>query len=137
MAHEIRAFLKESTETLVKEVGVEAACAAAGKSKATIGRYYSRHDEHADRFMPVDTVALLEREAGRPLVTASLAELAGVPLSPPSDAEEAMGRRFAALMATTGVADLAPARARALLEEANALDEALSDLRRHLADAAR
>ena len=40
-------YLKKHTEALVKAVGVEAACDATGKSKATIGRYYSDHDEHA------------------------------------------------------------------------------------------
>ena len=37
-------YLKKHTEALVKAVGVEAACDATGKSKATIGRYYSDHD---------------------------------------------------------------------------------------------
>ena len=47
-------YLKKHTEALVKDVGLEAACALTGKSKATLGRYYSDSPEHADRFMPVD-----------------------------------------------------------------------------------
>lgn len=35
-----RAYLKRHTEALVKDVGIEAACAITGKSKATLGRYY-------------------------------------------------------------------------------------------------
>ena len=35
------AYLKRHTETLVKDVGLEAACELTGKSKATLGRYYS------------------------------------------------------------------------------------------------
>ena len=62
-------YLKKHTEALVKAVGVEAACEVTGKSKATLGRYYSDHDEHADRFMPVDAVAALEIAAGYPHVT--------------------------------------------------------------------
>jgi len=70
-------YLKKHTEALVKAVGVEAACEVTGKSKATLGRYYSDHDEHADRFIPVDAVAALEAAAGYPHLTQALAELSG------------------------------------------------------------
>ena len=53
-------YLKKHTEALVKDVGVEAAAELCGKSKATLGRYYSDADEHSDRFMPIDTVVALE-----------------------------------------------------------------------------
>ena len=36
-----RSYLKKHTESLVKDVGIEAACELTGKSKATLGRYYS------------------------------------------------------------------------------------------------
>ena len=55
----IGSYLKKHTEALVKDVGIEPACDLTGKSKATLGRYYSEHDEHSDRFMPVDAVVLL------------------------------------------------------------------------------
>jgi hypothetical protein len=73
-------YLKKHTETLVKDVGIEAACELTGKSKATLGRYYSDHDEHGDRFMPVDAVAALESASSYPHVTAALAELNGIGL---------------------------------------------------------
>ena len=57
---EIGTYLKKHTEALVKDVGIEAACQITGKSKATLGRYYSDNSEHTDRFMPVDAVAKLE-----------------------------------------------------------------------------
>ena len=57
----IGGYLKKHTEALVKDVGIEAACDLTGKSKATLGRYYSDQDEHADRFMPIDVVALVQR----------------------------------------------------------------------------
>ena len=60
-------YLKKHTEALVKDVGIEPACATTGKSKATLGRYYSDNDEHADRFMPIDAVAQLEKTASYPL----------------------------------------------------------------------
>ena len=60
---EIGTYLKKHTEALVKDVGIEAACQITGKSKATLGRYYSDNAEHADRFMPVDAVAKLEAAA--------------------------------------------------------------------------
>ena len=56
---EIGTYLKKHTEALVKDVGIEAACQITGKSKATLGRYYSDNAEHTDRFMPVDAVAKL------------------------------------------------------------------------------
>ena len=77
----IGSYLKKHTETLVKDVGIEPACTLTGKSKATLGRYYSDNTEHADRFMPIDAVALLEEAAGYPHVTSALAELKGISLS--------------------------------------------------------
>ena len=41
-------YLKKHTEALVKDVGIEAACELTGKSKATLGRYYSDSSEHAE-----------------------------------------------------------------------------------------
>mgnify|MGYP000607173258 FL=1 len=77
----IGSYLKKHTEALVKDVGIEPACELTGKSKATLGRYYSDNEEHADRFMPVDAVAALEKSASYPHVTAALAELKGISLS--------------------------------------------------------
>ena len=77
MTRDIDSYLKARTEALVKDLGVEAACAATGKSKATLGRYYSTHPEHASRFIPVDSVARLEAAASRPLLTEALRDLAG------------------------------------------------------------
>lgn len=65
-------YLKKHTEALVKAVGVEAASEITDKSKSTLSRYYSDHDEHADRFMPVDAVAALETATGYPHVTQAL-----------------------------------------------------------------
>jgi hypothetical protein len=77
----INGYLKKHTEALVKDVGIEAACQLTGKSKATLGRYYSEDSEHGDRFMPIDAVALLEQASSYPHVTAALAELTGVTVS--------------------------------------------------------
>lgn len=77
----IASYLKKHTEALVKDVGIEAACELTGKSKATIGRYYSDQDEHGDRFMPIDVVAQLEGAARFPHVTSALADLRGITLS--------------------------------------------------------
>lgn len=62
-----RRYLKKHTEALVKDVGIEAACDLTGKSKATLGRYYSDYPEHADRFIPVDAAAALEEAASFPM----------------------------------------------------------------------
>ena len=74
-------YPKKHTESLVKDVGIEPACKLTGKSKATLGRYYSDHPEPSDRFMPIDAVINLEKAAGYPHVTSALAELQGITLS--------------------------------------------------------
>ncbi|MBI1219275.1 MAG: hypothetical protein GC186_12070 [Rhodobacteraceae bacterium] len=77
----VAGYLKKHSEALVKDVGFDAACALTGKSKATLGRYYSDSAEHADRFMPIDVVAALEEASRFPHVTAALADLKGITLS--------------------------------------------------------
>ena len=101
-------YLKKHTEALVKDVGFEAACALTGKSKATLGRYYSSAPEHADRFMPVDAVAALEQASSFPHVTSALADLGGITISYNDNKEPrtsgvnanvvALSQRFASLM---------------------------------------
>ncbi|MBI1170197.1 hypothetical protein GC209_02255 [bacterium] len=74
-------YLKKHTEALVKDVGIEAASRLTGKSKATLGRYYSDQNEHDDRFMPIDVVARLEAASAFPHVTVALADLRGITMS--------------------------------------------------------
>ena len=78
---DMKTYLKKHTEALVKDVGIETACELTGKSKATLGRYYSHAVEHKDRFMPLDAAAALEKEAKYPHVTSALADLGGVTIS--------------------------------------------------------
>ncbi len=79
--NKVGSYLKKHTEALIKDVGYAAACELTGKSKATLGRYFSDADEHADRFMPIDAVVALEEAASFPHVTTALAELGGITLS--------------------------------------------------------
>ncbi|ARE83847.1 conserved hypothetical protein [Roseovarius sp. EC-HK134] len=141
-------YLKKHTEALVKDVGIEAACQLTGKSKATLGRYYSDHEEHADRFMPVDTVAALEAAASYPHVTSALAELGGVSLSLIAErrnAQEranvnsdviALSQRFAMLMAEyqQSIADgrITVNEAKRLLRETTQLQQVLIEMKLHL-----
>jgi hypothetical protein len=74
-------YLKKHTEALVKDVGIENACTITGKSKATLGRYYSDNPEHHDRYMPIDAVAALEKTSSFPHVTTALAEVIGATVS--------------------------------------------------------
>ncbi len=144
----IGSYLKKHTETLVKDVGIEPACTLTGKSKATLGRYYSDNTEHADRFMPIDAVALLEEAAGYPHVTSALAELKGISLSyddrRPNDDRKggvntdviALSQRFAMLMAEyqqsiqDGVITINEAKR--LLKETSILQQVLIDMKLHL-----
>lgn len=143
-------YLKKHTEALVKDVGIEAACKLTGKSKATLGRYYSDHDEHADRFMPVDAVAALEEAASYPHVTSALAELKGIGLSLNGSRREdskrasvnrdviALSQRFATLMAEyqESIADgrITVNEAKRLLRETTQLQQVLIEMKLHLED---
>ena len=146
----IGSYLKKHTEALVKDVGVEPACEITGKSKATLGRYYSDNPEHADRFMPVDAVARLEGAASYPHVTAALAELKGITLSyddrkPNSERSGgvnadviALSQRFAMLMSEyqQSIEDgvISVNEAKRLLKETVLLQQVLIDMKLHLED---
>ena len=139
-------YLKKHTEALVKDVGIEAACELTGKSKATLGRYYSDSSEHADRFMPVDAVAALEAATSYPHVTSALAELKGVTLSYDTERSNSTGeintdviklsQRFAMLMAeyNQSIADgvITINEAKRMLRETTALQQVLLDMKLHL-----
>ncbi|MEM7721323.1 MAG: hypothetical protein AAF376_03015 [Pseudomonadota bacterium] len=90
MGDAARRYLKRHTERLVKDVGYAAACDLTGKSKATLGRYFSEAEEHDDRFMPVDAVAALEAASSFPHVSAALAELNGSTISFRADGSNAL-----------------------------------------------
>ncbi|MFU1479253.1 hypothetical protein ACM25N_16655 [Roseovarius sp. C7] len=148
----IRGYLKKHTEALVKDVGMKPACELTGKSKATLGRYYSDHDEHADRFMPIDAVAALEEAASYPHVTAALAELKGISLSFDGTRRNtddkggvnadviALSQRFAILMAEyqQSIEDgiITVNEAKRLLRETTQLQQVLIDMKLHLEDEA-
>lgn len=142
-----RGYLKKHTEALVKDVGVEAAAALSGKSKATLGRYYSDHAEHSDRFMPIDTVAALEEAARFPHVTTALAELRGVTLSYNAERRNErsdgvnsdvikLSQRFAMLMAeyNQSIEDgvISINEAKRLLRETVAIQQVLLEMKLHL-----
>ncbi|MFD3190205.1 hypothetical protein ACFMPD_08015 [Sedimentitalea sp. HM32M-2] len=145
---EAGSYLKKHTESLVKDVGIETACRITGKSKATLGRYYSEHDEHADRFMPVDAVAKLEAASSFPHVTSALADLKNITLSYDDRHPNRPGRggvnsdvialsqRFAMLMAEyqQSIEDgvITVNEAKRLLRETLMLQQVLIDMKLHL-----
>jgi len=145
-------YLKKHSEALVKEVGVEAAAALSGKSKATLGRYYSTDADHADRFMPIDVVAALEGASRFPHVTAALADLRGITLSHDQERRNAgpggvnadvvtLSQRFAMLMAeyNQSIEDgkISINEAKRLLIETLAIQKVLIDMKLHLEEEAR
>lgn len=143
-------YLKKHTEALVKDVGIEAACEITGKSKATLGRYYSDNDEHSDRFIPVDAVARLEAASSYPHVTSALAELMNITLSyderKPNTEKSggvnadviALSQRFAMLMSEyqQSIEDgiITVNEAKRLLRETLLLQQVLIDMKLHLED---
>lgn len=151
MADVARGYLKRHTERLIKDVGYAAACDLTGKSKATLGRYFSEADEHADRFMPVDAVAALEGAAPFSHVTAALAELNGGTISYGSERRNALrgeggpgvnanvialSQRFAVLMAEyhTSIEDgvISINESKRLLAETLELQRVLVDMKLRL-----
>ncbi|WP_420569421.1 hypothetical protein [Thalassovita sp.] len=144
-------YLKKHTEALVKDVGIEAACSLTGKSKATLGRYYSDNPEHKDRFMPIDAVAALEAAASHPHVTSALADLRGISLSYNENRKNAetgginsdviaLSQRFAMLMAeyNQSIEDgiITINEAKRLLKETLALQHVLIEMKLHLEEEA-
>lgn len=139
-------YLKKHTEALVKDVGIEAACKLTGKSKATLGRYYSMDDDHSDRFMPVDAVAALEAAASYPHVTSALAELRGSSLENIETGRNSTGginsdvitlsQRFAMLMGeyNLSIEDgvISVNEAKRLLRETLELQKILVEMKLHL-----
>ncbi|SPH24950.1 hypothetical protein DEA8626_03983 [Defluviimonas aquaemixtae] len=147
MSETVGNYLKKHSEALVKDVGVEAAARLCGKSKATLGRYYSTDPDHADRFMPVDVVAALEGSARFPHVTAALADLRGITLSYDQDKKNtssggvnsdvvALSQRFAMLMAeyNQSIEDgkISINEAKRLLTETLAIQKVLIDMKLNL-----
>ncbi|MFZ1663493.1 MAG: hypothetical protein WAT77_16210 [Paracoccaceae bacterium] len=144
-------YLKRHSEALVKDVGIEAAARLSGKSKATLGRYYSDDSEHADRFMPIDVVAALESAARFPHVTAALADLRGITLSHNVEKKNtgkggvnadvvALSQRFAMLMGeyNSSIEDgkISINEAKRLLTETLAIQRVLIDMKLHLEEEA-
>lgn len=145
----VASYLKKHTETLVKDVGIEAACEITGKSKATLGRYYSDSDEHGDRFMPIDVVAQLEAASRFPHVTSALADLRGITLSYDHEKRNAtskgvnqdvvaLAQRFAMLMSeyNLAIADgkISVNEAKRMLRETLAIQEVLLEMKLNLED---
>ena len=144
----VGSYLKKHTEALVKDVGIEPACALTGKSKATLGRYYSDNEEHSDRFMPIDAVAALEEASSYPHVTSALADLKGITLSYDDRRKNtddkgginadviALSQRFAMLMAEyqQSIEDgiITVNEAKRLIKETTALQQVLIDMKMHL-----
>lgn len=143
----IETYLKKHTEALVKDVGIEAACALTGRSKATLGRYYSDQEEHDDRFMPIDVVAQLEAASSFPHVTSALADLRGITLSydmQKRNAESkgvnqdvvALAQRFAMLMgeyhSAIGDGVISANEAKRMLRETLAIQQVLLEMKLNL-----
>jgi hypothetical protein len=139
-------YLKRHTESLIKDLGYAKACEVSGKSKATLGRYASLQDENADRFIPVNVLVELEMAASLPFVTKAIAELQQLKLEygDEKDADSdglnsdviRLSQRFATLMAeyNHSIADgvISINEARRLLDETNALQKVLMEMKLHL-----
>jgi hypothetical protein len=75
--------IKAATRQLIAHAG--GAVAASGVTRGghqNIGRYGSVQIDDAERFMPADVIADLESECGQPVLTRTLAKLAGHILVP-------------------------------------------------------
>ncbi len=143
-------YLKKHTEALVKDVGIEVACKLTGRSKATLGRYYSDNDEHSDRYIPIDAVVALEAMASYPHVTTALAEVNGNSLNANENRTRnsdsvnadivALAQRFAMLMGeyNMSIEDgvITANEAKRMLGETLALQKVLVEMKLHLEEEA-
>lgn len=141
-------YLKRHTEALIKTMGYARACEVSGRSKATLGRYASLSVEDADRYIPVNLAVELEVKAGTPLVTKAMAELQGLQIESGEAGDDrpgglnsdviALSQRFATLMAeyNYSIADgvISLNEAKRLLDETNALQQVLVEMKMHLQD---
>ena len=148
MTDRVTNYLKKHSEALIKDVGYATACEVTGKSKATLGRYYSDASEHGTRFMPIDTAVQLEAVASYPHVTSAMAELNGISLShdKPTQGPRSVGgvnshvvelsQRFALLMAeyhqAIQDAKISNNEAKRLLHETVELQKVLVEIKLHL-----
>lgn len=145
----VESYLKKHSEALVKDVGIEAACRLTGKSKATLGRYYSDSAEHGDRFMPIDVVAQLESAARHPHVTSALADLRGITLAYDAGRKNAessgvnqdvvaLAQRFAMLMgeynSAIGDGKITVNEAKRMLHETLEIQQVLLQMKLNLED---
>ena len=141
------AFLKKHSEALIKDVGYDAACKLTGKSKATLGRYFSDRPEHADRYMPIDVVAALEEAASFPHVTKALADLKMIVMSYDKNSRNsdkgevnqdvvALAQKFASLMGeyNLSISDgvISINEAKKLLSETVQIQQVLMEMKLHL-----
>lgn len=141
-------YLKQHTDALIKSLGYARACEVSGRSKATLGRYASFSEDDADRFIPANLVVELEAASGTPFVTKAMAELLGLKLEQGAGGDDrpgglnsdviALSQRFATLMAeyNHSIADgvISLNETKRLLEETNALQQVLVEMKMHLQD---
>ena len=141
-------YLKRHTEALIKSIGYARACEVSGRSKATLGRYASMSKDDVDRFIPVNLAVELEADAGVPFVTKAMAELQDLKIEVGEAGNErpgglnsdviALSQRFATLMAeyNHSIADgvISLNEAKRLLDETNALQQVLVEMKMHLQD---
>ena len=139
-------YLKRHTEALIKALGYARACDVSGRSKATLGRYASLSADDSERFIPVNLVVELEMAADVPFVTKALAELQGLHVEEVGEGNTrpgglnsdviALSQRFATLMAeyNHSIADgvISLNEAKRLLDETNALQQVLVEMKMHL-----
>jgi len=148
LAKNYGAYLKKHSEALIKNVGYDTACRVTGKSKATLGRYFSTAPEHSGRFMPIDVVAELEDVASFPFVTKALAELRKLIIEYDKSREEKreegalnsdvvlLAQRFATLMSEYNISMedgvISLNEAKRLLMETTEIQQVLLDMKLHL-----
>ena len=139
-------LVKQRTKTLIREIGIDRACAVTGRSKATLRRFYSQSLGNAGQLLPLADIFALEQEAAFPHITAILAQIAGGTLDFAADGAQKtesvnsdiiqLTERFGSLMSEyyRSIADdkISSEEAERLLTDAAKLQAILVDMKRNL-----
>jgi len=138
--------VRNATELLVKDIGLNECSSIIDRSTTVISRYYSSNLDEADRSIPIHLAMALERHASFPYVTKTMADFLGITFSSRRTGNEKIGhlskdvitltKKFADLISEyqQAIEDdvISKAEAKRLLQEVSFMQKIILDMKVHL-----